>query len=86
MAERTRKMVQVGEKLAARAVERLRNSAIIDAQNDTVRAKSDAPHGQWLCADCGDGLANNMQANSHTRSHRVGWWVLDAEDPHMEVP
>lgn len=89
MEKATRKLVKAGDKLSPRAIDRLKNNAIIDAQNDTVRPKSAGPgsvRGQWVCADCGYGLANNFEAHSHTKSHRVGWWIFDTQDPHMEVP
>lgn len=41
----------------------------------TIKPKSDAQGGQWMCADCGEVFANNMGASQHTPSHRRVWWT-----------
>jgi hypothetical protein len=81
------KVVAEGEKLTPKTIARLKSlRVVVDEQNDTVRAKSDAKGGQWICADCGEPFQNNMQADQHSTKHRLGWWVLSGNDPHMEVP
>jgi len=41
----------------------------------SVKPKTDAKEGQWACIDCGEFLANNMQAHGHPKSHRLAWWT-----------
>jgi hypothetical protein len=80
-------MVKAGECLSPAAVERLRAlRVIVTSSNLIVREKSASPRGTWICADCGEPFASTGQANRHVKAHRLGWWVLDGNDPHLEVP
>ena len=47
-----------------------------------VQPKSGTQQGQWMCADCGDVFANNLQMWGHPKKHRIGWWT----GTHMEEP
>jgi hypothetical protein len=81
------KIVRVGERMSREAIKRLRDlRVIVNEDNIIVREKSISPRGQWICADCGEPFKNNGRANRHDKTHRIGWWVLDLHDPHLEVP
>ena len=80
-------VVKVGERLSPEAIRKLRElRVIVTSDNVEVREKSVSPRGQWLCADCGEPFKNSGRANRHDKTHRIGWWVLDLQDPHLEVP
>lgn len=46
-----------------------------------VGAKAEGERGQWFCATCGELPQNNMQADTHERSHpkhKLAWRSFDS--------
>lgn len=76
-----RKVAAVGDVLSARAGAKLRRTLNADVfrarfgtrELCTVRPKGEGQDGQWICIDCGELPANNLQVHGHPRSHRIAW-------------
>lgn len=84
-----RKTATAGEPVALEALAKLRK--VIPSVPDTIQPKqegADPEAGQWVCADCGDVLRNNLEAYGHEKSHRLAWWTNSSDDgpPHLEEP
>lgn len=82
------KMAKAGEEISAKAASKLRKMnrfferLLTTKESVTVKPKSDATSGQWICADCGEVFQNNMGAHMHSKSHRRVWWTgTDFEEP-----
>lgn len=77
------KLAKHGEELTAKACHNLRRKIpfmahiLVDKASCTVQTKSDTKSGQWVCISCGEPFQNNMQAHSHTESHKLAWWTGD---------
>ena len=63
------KLAKAGDKMTDKACKALRGYP----PGTTVQPKAPGDSGQRLCSDCGTPFANNMQANAHTKSHRLAW-------------
>ncbi len=50
-------------------------AAIRNKVPTTVQPKSDTKEGSWFCCDCAEYLQNNFAAQSHAKSHHLGWWT-----------
>ena len=74
-------LAKAGERFTPKAVAALRKRRVVLTQV-VVQPKSDAKNGQWMCADCGEVFANNMQMWGHPKKHRIGWWT----GTHLEEP
>lgn len=76
-------IVKAGDTFKTKALTALRKRGIVfNPLKIYVQPKSGTQHGQWMCADCGDVFANNMQMWGHPKKHRIGWWT----GTHMEEP
>ena len=63
------KLAKAGDKMTEKACKRVRGYPV----GTEVQPKAEGDRGQWLCIDCGEPFPNNMQAQGHTKSHRLAW-------------
>ncbi len=82
-----RRTAKAGELTSAKAFRKLngltRGFLSLGGRNAaTIQPKSAATNGQWVCADCGEVLQNNMMADGHAASLRLAWWTGE----HLEEP
>lgn len=74
-------IVKAGERFAPKALAVLRKRRV-ELTEEVVQPKSDIRQGQWMCVDCGDILANNLEIWGHPKKHRIGWWTgTQVEEP-----
>jgi hypothetical protein len=69
---------KAGEPIAEKARKRLARILRNEDIPTTVQPKSGTPFGQHFCCDCGEPMANNMQAHTHSSAHpkhRLAWWT-----------
>lgn len=83
MTDRKLNIATAGHPLGKKAIERLNRTGIRNIPA-TVQPKPENAHagGQWVCADCGEAIQNNMTAASHNRRHKLAWWTGE----HLEEP
>lgn len=72
---------KAGDEITAKAGSNIRkkypNLARCFATKDdcTVKPKSDAKEGRWMCITCGEFFQNNMGSQGHSRTHKRAWWT-----------
>lgn len=82
-----RRFAKSGDMISAKAGAKLRKRfrGLFDSREAClVHPKSEGDGGQWLCIDCGEVFANNLEASSHPKSHRLAWRSFTSGK--LEVP
>jgi N-acetylglutamate synthase/N-acetylornithine aminotransferase len=69
---------KAGEPIAKKARKELARILRNEDVPTHVQTKSGTASGQHFCCDCGEPMANNMQAYTHSLAHpkhRLAWWT-----------
>ena len=78
-------LAKSGDKMTAKAGAALCRAGLrLTEELTVVQPKAPGEKGQWVCIDCGALPENNMQAHSHTKSHRLAWRSFDSGN--IEAP